>query len=102
MNGVYYNMKKLTVKAILAICMLEGERIPCTWSNNYFWRDFEGAKHFNDNYIILLTKKERSNRYFIFSLKENLLVDGWSNECDLVYIFQGIKKFEQSPIEYGK
>lgn len=99
-------MKQLDAKSILAICMLEGEKIPCRWScEDYFWRDFSEVKFLNNNYLFLYSRKHQANRdnyYFIFSIKENLLVDGFHQSKPLNEMFVDIKQFEEDPREYGR
>ena len=100
--------KKLDAKTMLAICILQGEVIPCVWTHYpYYWRDFEKeVKYLNDDFLMLLKKKntegEDSNRHFIFSIKHNLLVDGFGYTASLEHIFADIKRFKKNPKRYGK
>ena len=94
--------KRIDAKSLLAIYMLQGEVVPCTWSiRGYYWRDFIEVKYFNDDYLFLLGKEEKNNRHFIFSIKDNLLVDGFHENTTLHNILKDIREFEKNPKEYG-
>jgi hypothetical protein len=99
-------MGQLDAKSLFAICMLEGETVPCVWSpTEYKWRDFQEVKFLNDNYLLFSTKENTSIypcRYFIFSIKENLLVDGFHRNTALAEILHDIKQFEKAPRTYGR
>ena len=92
----------LSSKALFAIYKLGGEGIPCKWATKqYFWRDYTEAKFLNNNYLLLLTQEHGYNRYFVFSIKENLLVDGFHHDSGLTQIFDCIRQFKRHPEQYG-
>jgi len=94
--------KRIDAKGLLAIYMLQGEGVPCMWTRSeYFWRDFEEVKYFNDDYLFLLRKEDKVNRHFIFSIKDNLLVDGFHPDTQMIKVLDDIREFEKSPREYG-